>query len=199
MIESIKKIYGNSNTKITTRQNDINEEVCNFMQSQSGYDKFDFKKEEILKTPNSVGNKPTFKVDIAIYDNDKLVEVVLNKAPFSNLKQNESNSIGSRINEVFRLANDFPEIKITWFNFLPKQTPYFKKNGLVKNLEINNPHSICNDNFRKLINTSVNLNEIFVVFDWDGIQINQNKSDFESYIRDGIMSFTNIEIKEFNC
>lgn len=199
MKESIKKIYGNSNTKGRKRQDDINEEVENYIKSQDGYENLNFKKEVKLKTPNAVGGKLTFKVDIAVYNGDELIEVVLNKAPFSNLKQNESNSIGSRVNEVFRLVNDYPNIKITWFTFSPNKTPYFKKDLLVKNIEINNHlHSICNDKFRNNLSTSIELNEIFVKFDWNGIEIGQSKKDYDSLIQKGEMNFSNIEVLKFS-
>jgi hypothetical protein len=195
MENSIKKIYGNSNTKGRKRQDDINQEVINYIKTQEGYNELIFEKELKLKTPNAVGGKQTFKVDIAIYDGDKLIEVILNKAPFSNLKQNESNSIGSRVNEVFRLVNDFPNVKITWFTFSPNQTPYFKKDSLVKNIEINSHlHSICNDSFRKNISTPIELNEIFVKFDWNGIKPGQNKSEYDLLVESNQMTFTNIEI-----
>lgn len=199
MEDSIRKIYGNSNTKGRKRQDDINDEVTNFIKLQPGYENYTFKTEVKLKTPNGVGGKLTFKVDIAIYDGDKLIEVVLNKAPFSNLKQNESNSIGSRINEVFRLVNDFPDTKITWFTFAPNQTPYFKKDSLVKNIEINDLHSICNDNFRKNISTPIELNEIFVKFDWNGISVGQNRKEYDTLIKENVMTFTNIEILRFQA
>jgi hypothetical protein len=202
MENSIKKIYGNSNTKGTKRQNDINSEVVEFFSKQDSYKDKIFKKEVKLKTPNSLGGKPTFKVDIAVYDVDgSIVEVILNKAPYSNMKQNETNAIGSRVNEVFRLIYDFPNVKLTWFTFSPNNTPYFKKSGLVKNIEKNDIHSICNENFynRLRIDESekFSIREIFVTFDWKGISVGQDKKDYDQMFINGQFSFENIKIQEF--
>ncbi len=199
MENSIKKIYGNSNTKGRKRQDDINSEVINFFSSQDSYKDMTFKKEVTLFTPTSVGGKSTFDVDIAVYDKDgNVVEVILNKAPYSNMKQNETNAIGSRVNEVFRLINDFPNVKLTWFTFSPNNTPYFKKDGLVKTIEKNSIHSICNENFYKNISGNFSMREIFVTFDWKGISIGQNKKDYDQMFINGQFSFENIKILEFS-
>ncbi len=199
MENSIKIIYGNSNTKGTKRQDDINSQVIEFFSVQDSYKGKKFKKEVKLRTPNSVGGKSTFKVDIAVYDIDgNVVEVILNKAPYCNIKQNETNAIGSRVNEVFRLINDFPNVKLTWFTFSPNNTPYFKKDGTVKTIERNNIHSICNPNFYKNLSLgSFSMREIFVTFDWKGISVGQNKKDYDQLLTDGNFSFENIKIQEF--
>ena len=162
MIESLKLIYGDSNTRGKNRQNNINKEVCEYLKSTGDYDGVEFRMEEKLKTPNSVGGKTTFDVDISIYRDDKLIEVVLNKAPYSNFLQNEQNSINSRIGETFRLVNDYPDIKITWFDFLPRTTPYFENGGKVKRIETNSPHPICTDAFSKNLSINNDIREIFV-------------------------------------
>lgn len=202
MLDSIKKIYGNSNTKGSQRQKDINSEVISFFLNQDSYKDKTFKKEVKLKTPNSVGGKQTFKVDVVVYDNDNnITEIILNKAPYSNTKQNETNAIGSKVNEVYRLINDFPNVKLTWFNFSPNNTPYFKKDGLVKSIEKNVVHSICNDNFHKRIkideSEKFSMREIFVTFNWNGILVGQKKKNFDKMISDGQISFSEINIMEF--
>jgi hypothetical protein len=199
MENSIKKIYGNSNTKGTKRQDDINDQVVDFFKNQDSYKDKTFKNEVKLSTPNSVGGKSTFDVDIAVYDVDgNVVEVILNKAPYSNMKQNETNAIGSRVNEVFRLVNDFPNVKLTWFTFSPNNTPYFKKDGVVKTIERNSIHSICNDNFYKNLSLGdFSMREIFVTFDWKGISVGQNKKDYDQMFINGQFSFENIKIQEF--
>jgi hypothetical protein len=199
MEDSIKKIYGNSNTKGRKRQDDINSQVIDFFSKQDSYKDKIFKNEVKLRTPNSVGGKSTFDVDIAVYDvYGNVVEVILNKAPYSNMKQNETNAIGSRVNEFFRLVNDFPNVKLTWFTFSPNNTPYFKKDGVVKTIERNTIHSICNDNFYKNLSLgNFSMREIFVTFDWVGIAVGQNKKDYDQMIIDGQFSFENIKINEF--
>lgn len=199
MKTSIELIYGNSNTKGSKRQNDINSQVVQYFSTQDFYKDKTFKKEVTLKTPNSVGGKDTFKVDIAVFDKDgKIVEVILNKAPFCNLKQNETNAIGSRVNEVFRLVNDFPDIRLTWFTFSPNNTPYFKKTGVVKNIEKNIIHPICTTNFKKNLSLGdFSIREIFVTFDWKGISVGQNKNDYDNMFNNGTFSIENISIQEF--
>lgn len=202
MKNSIKKIYGNSNTKGTKRQNDINSEVVEFFSKQDSYKDKTFKKEVKLKTPNDMGGKSTFKVDIVVYDvNGNIVEIILNKAPYSNMKQNETNATGSRFFEPFRLIYDFPNAKLTWFTFSPNNTPYFKKTGLVKNIEKNNIHSICNEKFYKLVSAeseNFSIREIFVTFDWKGISVGQNKKDYDQMSINGQFSFEEIKIQEFS-
>ena len=197
MIESIKFIYEESDTRGKNRQNIINREVCEYLKLTGKYDDVEFRLEDKLSTPNSVGGKKTFDVDIAIYKEGVLIEVVLNKAPYSNICQNEQNSINSRIGETFRIVNDFPDIKITWFNFLPKMTPYFEDGGKVKRVEINQPHPICTDNFRKNISIKNEIREIFVCFDWNGIPIGSNKSKFGELLESGTMYWDNVEIIEY--
>ncbi len=48
------------------------------------------------------------------------------------------------------------------------------------------------------INSSIKNDEIFVKFDWNGIEIGQSKKDYDSLIQKGEMNFSNIEVLKYS-
>jgi hypothetical protein len=131
-----------------------------------------------------------FKVDVALFRNGKLVEVILIKAPASNIKQNHVNALNSQVGEYHRIDNKlYPNLKITQITFLPNVSPYFTKEETIKNFET--PESTFLTKFE--INSKLEIEEVRVRFDIEGIRECKNKEDINQLFVNG-NPITNIMI-----
>ena len=189
--DDIYKIYKISYSVAESRgkkkQNIINEVVIDSLKKLDSYKDCVFKEEVRM---NPLWGK-YFPVDIAIYRNDVLIEIVLNKAPASNAKQNKVNTMNSINSDIDRLSN-YKNIKITLVNFLPNITPFFTRKESIKNFENNKLDFLMN----KGVTKKVDIDEIFITFDISNITKCLNKSDIKNLFNNNPIS--NIKIEELN-
>lgn len=141
--EDIKSIYevsyNISKSRGKNRQETINNVIINLLKDKPEYADCDFKSEVRIPGTKLLWGK-YFPVDICVYKNNEIIEIILNKAPASNIKQNHVNSIASLNSDIDRLSkndNGLDQIKVSLFNFLPKKSPFFKRNETIKNFEKN--------------------------------------------------------------
>lgn len=87
-----------------------------------------------VPTSNSSGRK---KCDVVVYNKiSKKFELVISvKFVCSNFKQNKNNYIETLIGECVMLKSKNPNLKIITLNIIPKQMPYYYKNGNIKKIE----------------------------------------------------------------
>jgi len=143
------------------RQLVINNIVVKALSRQKKYEGCTFKIED--KIPSCWGKTKTFAVDIGIYKDGKLIEIVLIKAPSSNIQQNSINSCNSRAGEIQRI--DLDDVNVIFINFMPKQSPYFNKRGEVTKIENNKPESIITNRSKY----PLNVLDITITFTIDNI------------------------------
>jgi len=130
-----KLCYSVAESKGKIKQNTLNQIVINSLKNNPDYDNCIFKTE--IRIPgNEIYWGKYFTVDICVYKDDELIEVILNKAPTSNIKQNHVNSLNSKYGELGKLLK-LNNIKVTMVNFEPKITPFFQRNEKIKNFENN--------------------------------------------------------------
>lgn len=77
----------------------------------------------------------TKKVDIVTEENDQVITATSVKFPCSNYEQNSYNYFDSLVGESTRLKNRDPERIISHILIVRSKTPYFEKDGTVKNVE----------------------------------------------------------------
>lgn len=167
--------YSMSESRGKKRQHAINDAIINVMKGQKEYEGCEFKKE--VRMNEKIGWGKSFAVDIQVFKNNKLIEIILGKAPASNLIQNHVNILGARGGEVWRLMRYIKDgIKVTFLTFQPNETPYFKGNGDVKHFEKNSVGTIS-----EMTNLcGVNIQEVTVTFDIDGINTCVTKEDVKN-------------------
>lgn len=185
--EQIKRIYevsySISESRGKNRQNIINEIVIESLKSDPSYISCEFRTEERIPGSKLLwGNY--FPVDISVYKDGKLIEIILNKAPSSNIKQNRINSLNSINSDITRLSK-LDDIKISLVNFLPKRSPFFKRNESIKNIEKNSPFflSTCGVPYK------FDIDEIWVSFEIENLESCSTKSEVKDL-------FLNNPIKE---
>jgi len=176
--DQIKQIYEVSYTisesRGKARQNIINEVIIESLKNDQGYVGCTFKTE--VRIPESKllwGNY--FPVDICVYKDGELIEIILNKAPTSNIKQNRINSLNSINSDITRLSK-FDNIKISLINFLPKKSPFFKRDETIKNFENNKPFflSTCGATYK------FDIDEVYIVFEIDNLEDCKTKVDVKN-------------------
>lgn len=137
-----------------------------------------------------------FPVDICVYKNNEIVEIILNKAPASNIRQNHVNSIASLNSDIDRLSksgNGLDNIKISLFNFLPKKSPFFKRNETIKNFEKNETFFLMKSGIVK----KFCIDQVYIIFEIDGLENCESKLDVENLFSNS-NPIKNISIEEFN-
>lgn len=178
-IEQVYKLcYDTKNSRGKSKQHAINNYLINIFKSTKEFENCDFYTE--YKLSNSIFKTwgEHFVVDVAIFYGDKLVAIVLGKAPASNIKQNKINSQKNIVGELKRL-NKLKNVKIFFVNLHPKVSPFFDKSGKIKHFEKN-----------KVENTLqyleewevVNAYEFTVFFDIENIESCENKEDVKKLL-----------------
>jgi hypothetical protein len=176
--DQIKKIYeisySISESRGKKRQNILNEMVIESLRKDSSYDGCIFKTE--VRIPGSMLIWGAyFPVDICVYKDGKLIEIILIKAPSSNIKQNKINSLNSINSDVTRLSK-FKDIKILLVNFLLKKSPFFKRDESIKKIENNTPFFLTTSGMVY----KFDIDEIYVTFEIDGLEKCSSKEDVKS-------------------
>jgi hypothetical protein len=180
-----KMSYTVSGLRGTKRQKTINQVIIDSLSKKEEYTDCVFKGETNI--PSKWGKTKKFKVDICVYKNNQLIEVILLKATSSNKGQNNNNFMTNMSGEVNRV--NVSDIKITFINFLPNNTPYFNKKEEIKRIENNNFEFIFIDDC--LYNK--NVSEIYITFDIENINICSSKKDVEELFIES-NPITNVEI-----
>jgi hypothetical protein len=177
--EQIHEIYSLSysvaESRGKLRQKKINENIINALKSSENYDGCVFDTEVRVKEKINYGEY--FTVDAQVFKSGKLSEILLFKAPASNIKQNSVNSMNSKVGEVIRIAPLIETgVKLTFITLLPNKTPYFKDNGDIKSFEDNKIPNI--DSVKKYI--SVDFSDIVITFNIEGIENTKNREEIKN-------------------
>jgi len=176
--EQIKKIYEVSYTisesRGKNRQNIINDVVIESLKSDPTYNGCEFKTEVRIPESKILWGK-YFPVDICVYKDGNLVEIILNKAPSSNIIQNKVNSLKSINSDIIRLSK-FENIKISLINFLPNKSPYFNIDESIKNFEKNKPFFLSSSG----VVYKFDIDEIYITFEIDDLDKCSSKMDVKS-------------------
>jgi len=176
--EQISKIYEVSysinQSRGKNRQNIINSVVIESLKQDETYDGCLFRTEVNIPKRKLLWGE-SFPVDICVYKDYKLIEIILNKAPASNIKQNKINTLNSINSDITRLSK-LNDIKISLVNFLPRITPFFMRNETIKHFEKNSPFflSTCGVVYK------FEIDEIYVMFDIGDLNACKTKSDVKN-------------------
>lgn len=163
--EQIKKIYelsySISESRGKNRQNTINSVVIESLKSDPYYGGCEFKTEVRIPGEDLLWGT-FFPVDVCIYKDGELIEIVLIKAPASSVQKNKTNTINSVNGDITRLQK-LDGIKVSVINFLPKKTPLFKIDETIECFEKNLPFflSKCGALYK------FDIDEIYVLFEID--------------------------------
>jgi hypothetical protein len=163
-IKNIYKIsYSLSELRSRKRQDVINNIVIESIISNDNYKNCEFKTEVRISGKDLLWGS-YFPVDICVYRNGKLSEIIFNKAPTSNLKQNKVHMLNDINSEIMRLSK-LSDIKISLINFYPNITPFFSKHETIRKFETNRPFfiSTCGVPYK------FDIDEVYVTFDIDKI------------------------------
>ena len=192
--EQIKRIYelsyNISESRGKNRQNVINDVVIESLKMDSTYDGCEFKSEVRIPGTKLLWGK-YFPVDVCVYKDGELIEIILNKAPSSNILQNKINTLNSINSDIVRLSK-LDNIRITLFNFLPKKTPFFKRDETIKNFENNTPFflSTCGAVYK------FDIDEIYILFEIDKLEECLTKIDVRGLFQENPIK--NIVIEQSN-
>jgi hypothetical protein len=192
--EQIKKIYevsySISESRGKNRQNIINDVVIESLKSDPLYNGCVFKTEVRIPGSKLLWGK-YFPVDICVYKDDILIEIILNKAPSSNIKQNRINSLNSINSDITRLSK-MNNIKVSIMNFLPKKSPFFKRDETIKKFENNTPFflSTCGAVYK------FDIDEVYITFELDNLDICKNKMDVKNLFTSNPIK--NIKVEQGN-
>jgi hypothetical protein len=176
--EQIKKIYelsySVSESRGKNRQNTINSVVIESLKSDPYYSGFEFKSEVRIPGEDLLWGK-FFPVDVCIYKDGELIEIVLIKAPASNVQKNKINTLNSINGDITRLQK-LDGIKVSIINFLPKETPLFKIDETIECFEKNLPFflSKCGALYK------FDIDEIYVLFQIDKLYECLTKKDVKN-------------------
>jgi hypothetical protein len=193
--EQIKKIYEVSysvaESKSKTRQNIINEVVIESLKSDADYSGCEFKKEVRIPESKLLWGK-FFPIDVSVYRDNTLIELILIKAASSNISQNKVNYNNNLVGEIMRLSL-LENIKLSIINFLPKVTPYFKRDETIQKLENNTSFFITNCG----INYKFNISHTYIVFDIDNLITCKTKEDVKNLFITNPVKNIRIETKKY--
>ncbi len=185
-----KQSYTISESRGKNRQNTINDVVVETLKNHSDYIDCTFKTEVRIPESKILWGK-YFPVDVCVYKGDELIEIILIKAPASNLLQNKVNTLNSINSDITRLSG-LDGINIKLFNFLPSKSPYFKQNENIKEIESNTPFFLTKSG----ANYKFNVDEIYIIFEIDGVEKCLSKKEVKSLFNENPIK--NIIIKESN-
>jgi hypothetical protein len=178
--EDIHKVYQycyqTSTSKGKIKQHMLNEIVVESIMRENE-DNITFDKE--IKVECNWGER--FNVDVIKYKNNLLEEIILIKAPASNIAQNLVNSLNNQAGEFQRINGDvYKGSKIRQITFIPNVSPFFSKNEEIKSFEKNKSIFITKRNIRCYLN----IQEIHVTFDINGIENCKTKQDVHNLFID---------------
>lgn len=179
--------YSLAEAKGKKRQQIIDSKIIESLKNSKEYEGCVFKSEYILKP---LWGK-YFAVDVAVFKNDNLIEIILAKAPASNIKQNKINNMNSLSSDIERISKY--NVKVSLINFLPNETPYFTKAEKITKFEKNRPEYLMKTGVKK----DVDVDEIFVTFTIDSLFNCKTKSDLK-LLFETQNPIKNIKIEEFN-
>lgn len=183
-IDGINDIYKMSyNTSLSRgkkRQFVINNTIINCLKKDDEYKNFKFIQEDSLKS--LWGKSKTFKVDVGVYDENGLREIILLKAPASNVLQNHINFLNSINSDIDRLSYYKDNVKFKIFNFIPRITPFFTKTEKIKHFETNEAEFITKSGKIFLMD----ITEIYIIFNINGIENCKNKKEVSDLFNDSI-------------
>ena len=169
--------YSITESRGKERQNTINDTIINILTKKEEYKDCDFKTETRMYEDISWGQY--FTVDIQVWKDGKLIEIILAKAPASNIVQNHVNGLNSRAGELLRLGKyGLKGVKITFFTFQPNKCPYFTSNGLIKHFENTTVEGISE--VREFI--TFDFRQVTVTFDINGIEKCSNREDVKKIL-----------------
>jgi hypothetical protein len=156
-------------------------------------DNITFKKESNIKC--NWGER--FNVDVLKYKNDVLEEIILIKAPASNIAQNLVNSLNSQAGEYQRInSNIYNGSKIRQITFIPNVSPFFSKNEEIKSFEKNKSIFLTKRNIRCYLD----IEEVHVTFDIEGIENCKTKQDVHDlFINNNPITNVVIETSNYLC
>lgn len=188
----IQNIYSSSYTigesRGKKRQHIINETIIESLKNLPKYEGCKF---ECEKRISEIMWGEFFDVDTAVYNNGKLIEILLFKAPASNIAQNSVNVRNHRMGEVTRLLPLIREgVNVTFISLQPNVTPYFKSDGNIKHTEKNHVHTI--QNVKEYLK-DIDFSEITVTFNIEGIENCKTKKDVKNLFSNNEV-ITNIEV-----
>ena len=131
-----------------------------------------------------------FTVDVQVFKNNKLIEILLFKAPASNFSQNHVNMLNARMGEMVRLSPLIKTgVKLTFISLQPNTTPFFTKKGDIKHFESNH---VVNMTLVKPYIT-VDFSDITITFDIVDVKSCKNKEDVKNiFLNENVI--TNIEV-----
>jgi hypothetical protein len=171
--EDIYKIYSlcykTSLSKGKIKQHTLNQIVIESIMRKNE-DNITFKKESKIEC--NWGKR--FNADVVKYKNNLVEEIVLIKAPASNVAQNHVNSLNSKAGEFQRIkSNVYKGSKIRQISFIPNVTPFFSKNEKIKSFEKNKSFFITKCD----ILCHMDIKEVYITFDIEGIENCKTKQD----------------------
>lgn len=164
-----KLCYQTSTSKGKIKQHTLNQIVIDSIMRENE-DNVTFKTESNIE----INWGKRFNVDVLKYINGLLKEIVLIKAPASNIGQNHVNSLNSQAGEYQRINADFYKgSKIRQITFIPNVSPFFSKEEKIKSFEKNKSIFIT----KKNILCYLDIEEVHVTFDIEGIKNCKTKQD----------------------
>jgi len=189
-----KMSYSISESRGKARQKKINDTIIEICKSNPLYDGCEFKTE--VRLAKNISSGKWFSVDVLVYKSNKLVELILAKAPASNIVQNSVNMSNARFREVGRLFKYIEDgVKLTFINFQPNITPFFKQNGAIKSFEKNSTHTL--NLFKGALNSNLTFSEIFITFNIEGVEDCKTKDDVKSLLTNSeVISNIFVEVYE---
>jgi hypothetical protein len=169
-----KKSYTTKELRGKDRQHTINQAIVNSLLGTENYVGCNFKEE--IKVDSVWPEDGEFRVDICVYKDGKLIEIILIKAICSNWKQNKNNYYNNMSGEVNRI--DIDDIKVTFVNFLPNCVPYFTKGEIISGFEKTKVEFI----FKPRSCYNKNVSEIYVTFDIENVQSCSSKKEVKEML-----------------
>jgi len=185
--EIYKMSYNLAESRGKKRQTLMNDTVINGLQRLDTYSNCRFVQEDRLDS--LWGKSKKFNVDIGIYSGNSLFEIVLLKAPASNVLQNHVNFLNSVNSDIDRLGLYKDTSKVKIINFTPNKTPFFENSGRIRHLEINEIEFITKSGKQFMMD----IDEIYVTFDIVGIENCINKIDVNDLFMN-TLPIQNVEI-----
>lgn len=116
----------------------------------------------------------SFNIDVLMYKDTSIKEIILIKAPASSIKKNHLSFLSNLAGEFQRVKHDsYKGSKIRQVSFVPNVTPLFSAQEKIKSFEKNKPFFITKQD----ILCYFDIEEVLVTFNIDGIENCETKQD----------------------
>lgn len=116
----------------------------------------------------------SFNIDVLMYKDTLIKEIILIKAPASSIKKNHLSFLSNLAGEFQRVKYDsYKGSKIRQVSFVPNVTPLFSAQEKIKSFEKNKPFFITKQD----ILCYFDIEEVLVTFNIDGIENCETKQD----------------------